>query len=80
MSASHDVVLDLFKRIESFFKRLKIYSQRSLKAELTEVLEKVVVNVLNILSITTKEIEQSRTSESFLTDTIDHSRSIQKSF
>ena len=80
MSASHDVVLDLFKRIESFFKRLKIYSQRSLKAELTEVLEKVVVNVLNILSITTKEIEQSRTSKSFLTDTIDHSQSIQKDF
>ena len=80
MSASHDAVIDLFKRIESFFKRLKIYSQRSLKAELTEVLEKVVVNVLNILSITTEEIEQSRTSESFLTDTIDHSQSIQKSF
>ena len=80
MSASHDVVIDLFKRIESFFKRLKIYSQRSLKAELTKVLEKVVVNVLNILSITTKEIEQSRTSESFLTDAIDHSQFIQKGF
>ena len=78
MSASHGVVLDTLERIGNFFKRFKMYSQSFPRAELTEALEKVVVKVLNILSITTKEIEQSRTSGSFLMDTIDHSRFAQK--
>ena len=64
MSASHDVLLDLFGRVEDFFKRFKAYVQSSLNNDLAEVLVKVVVKVLNILSIATKEIEQSRASES----------------
>ena len=64
MSASHDVLLDLFGRMEDFFKRFKVYSQSFLNAELSEVLVKVVVKVLNILAIATKEVDQSRTSES----------------
>ena len=66
MSASHDVLLDLFGRMEDFFKRFKVYSQSFLSTELAEVLVKVVVKVLNILSIATKEVEQSRASEPFL--------------
>ena len=66
MSASHDVLLDLFGRIGAFFKRFKVYSQSFLNTELAEVLVKVVVKVLNILSITMKEVEKSRASESFL--------------
>ena len=64
MSASHDVFLDLFQRMEDFFKRFKVYSRSFLNTELAEVLVKVVVKVLNILSIATKEVEQSRASES----------------
>ena len=66
MSASHDVLLDLFGRIDAFFKRFKVYSQSFLNTELAEVLVKVAVKVLNILSITMKEVEKSRASESFL--------------
>ncbi|KAF8269888.1 hypothetical protein EI94DRAFT_881948 [Lactarius quietus] len=66
VSTSHDVLLDLFRRIEDFFKRFKLYSQSFVNAELAEVLVQVVVKVLNILSIATKEMEQSRTSGSFL--------------
>ena len=64
--ASHDVLLELFERMEAFFKRFKVYSQSFLTTDLAEVLVKVVVKVLNILSITTKEVEQNRASESFL--------------
>ena len=63
MTASHDVLLDLFERMEAFFKRFKVYSRSFLNAELAEVLVKVMVKVLNILAIATKEVEQSRTSE-----------------
>jgi hypothetical protein len=65
VSASHDTLLDLFWRMDNFFKRFKVYSQSFVSTELAEVLVNVVVKVLNILSIATKEVEQSRASESF---------------
>jgi hypothetical protein len=49
-------------------KRFKVYSQSFLNTELAGLLVNVVVKVLNILPIATKEITQSRTSESFLRD------------
>jgi hypothetical protein len=52
--------------MEDFFKRFKVYSRSFLNTELAEVLVKVVVKVLNIISIATKEVEQSRASESLL--------------
>ncbi|KAH9054759.1 hypothetical protein EDB87DRAFT_1825030 [Lactarius vividus] len=55
--ASHDALVDLFGRIESFF---KVYTETSSTAGFAEVLVNVVVEVLNILSIATKEMEQSR--------------------
>ena len=66
MSASHDVLLDLFQRMDDFFKRFKVYSRTFLNTELAEVLVKVVVKVLHILSIATKEVEKGRASESLL--------------
>ncbi|KAH9177212.1 hypothetical protein EDB89DRAFT_2200060, partial [Lactarius sanguifluus] len=58
--ASHDALVDLFGRIEGFFKRLKVYTETSSATDFAEVLVNVVVEVLNILSIATKEMEQSR--------------------
>ena len=68
VSASYDVLIDIFGRMEGFFKRFEVYSRSFVNAELADVLVKVVVKVLNIFSIVTKEMEQSRTSESFLRD------------
>ncbi|KAI9430800.1 hypothetical protein H4582DRAFT_2063341 [Lactarius indigo] len=58
--ASHDALVDLFGRIEGFFKRLKVYTETSSATGFAEVLVNVVVEVLNILSIATKEMEQNR--------------------
>ena len=66
VSASHEMLLDLFERMEDFFKRFKVYSRSLLNTELAGTLVKVVVKVLNILSLATKEVEQSRASESIL--------------
>ena len=65
VSASHDVLLDLFGRMEDFFKRFKVYSRSILNTELAGILVKAVVKMLNILSITTKEVEQRRASKSY---------------
>ena len=66
MSASQGALLDLFWRMEDFFKRFKVYSPSFVDTELAEVLVNVVVKVLNILSIATKEVQQSQASEPFL--------------
>ncbi len=67
---SHDVLVGLFERIGDFFRRYNVYIQNSPAIELAEVLVKVVVEVLCILSIATKEMEQSRASELFLRDVL----------
>ncbi|KAH9006019.1 hypothetical protein EDB83DRAFT_750303 [Lactarius deliciosus] len=58
--ASHDALVDLFGRIEGFFKRLKVYTETSSATGFADVFVNVVVEVLNILSIATKEMGQSR--------------------
>ncbi|KAI9432088.1 hypothetical protein H4582DRAFT_1127272 [Lactarius indigo] len=64
--ASHDVLVELFVRIESFFKRLGVYTRISLTVEMSEVFVKIVAEVLSILSIATKEMKRTRASELFL--------------
>ncbi|KAI9429974.1 hypothetical protein H4582DRAFT_2021072, partial [Lactarius indigo] len=58
--ASHGAIIDLFRRIESFFKRLGVYNQILLTTEMAEVLVKIVIELLSILSIATKEVRRRR--------------------
>ena len=67
MRASHDALLELFERMESFFKRLGVYTQVSLTVEMAEVFVKIVAEMLAIISIATKEVKRKRASE-FLRD------------
>ncbi|KAI9429977.1 hypothetical protein H4582DRAFT_2021100 [Lactarius indigo] len=61
--ASHGAVIALFERIESFFKRLGVYNQNSMSTEMAEVLVKIVIELLSILSTATKEVKRKRASE-----------------
>ena len=61
--ASHAAIVDLFERIEGFFKRLEVYTQISLTTKMAEVLVKIVIELLSILSIATKEVKRRRASE-----------------
>jgi hypothetical protein len=63
--ASHGAIIDLFERIESFFKRLEVYAQTSLTTKMAEVLVKIVIELLSILSIATKEVKRPLASELF---------------
>ena len=63
VSAAHDVLIDIFERIENFFKRLETYTEVRPSAAMTDIIVKIMVEVLNILGIATKEIKQGRTSE-----------------
>ncbi|KAH9017556.1 hypothetical protein EDB84DRAFT_1679530 [Lactarius hengduanensis] len=71
--ASHAAVIDLFQRIESFFKRLGVYRQTSLTTEMAEVLVKIVIELLSILSIRDKGNETA-TSKNICQETIGEDR------
>ena len=64
--ASQDTLIDIFERIENFFRRLEIYTEVAPTPEMTDVIVKIIVEVLSILGIVTKKIKQSRMSEKLL--------------
>jgi hypothetical protein len=64
VSASRDVLLGLFERLENIFKRLEVYIEVPRTSGMTYAIVKVMVEVLCILAIATKEINQRRMSES----------------
>ena len=66
MRASHDALVELFERIENFFRRLEIHTRVSLTSEMAEVFVKIVAEVLSILSIATKEVKRKRAGEDLL--------------
>ena len=53
----------VFERIENFFKRLETYVEVPPTTGMTDIIVTIMVEVLSILSIATKEIKQSRASE-----------------
>ena len=63
--ASQDNLIDIFERMEKFFRRLEIYTV-SPTPEMIDIIVKIMVEVLSILAIATKEMKQSHASEQFL--------------
>jgi hypothetical protein len=63
VSASRDSLVDLFERIEGFFRRLQTYVEVPLTAGMTDIIVKIMAEVLCVLAIATKEIKQSKASE-----------------
>jgi hypothetical protein len=57
------VLIDIFVRIESFFKRLDTYTEVRPTVAMTDVIVNVMVEVLSILAIATKEIKEGRSSK-----------------
>ncbi|KAH9012828.1 hypothetical protein EDB83DRAFT_2189553, partial [Lactarius deliciosus] len=58
---SQDALVDLFGRLEYFFKRLEQYIEVRPTAAMTDIIVKIMVEVLSILGIVTKEVGQGRT-------------------
>jgi hypothetical protein len=64
--AGQDALVDIFERIESFFRRLEIYTSVPPNQEMADTITTIMVEVLCILAIATKEVKQGRTSKSLL--------------
>ena len=55
--------MNVFERIENFFRRLETYVLVPPTAGMTDMIVKIMVQVLSILAIATKEISQNRASK-----------------
>ena len=67
MTASYDALLELFEYLGSFLKRLHIYTEISLEPLMTEVMAKIMVELILILAVAKKQIGRGRLSKQCLT-------------
>ncbi|KAH9056237.1 hypothetical protein EDB87DRAFT_1263105 [Lactarius vividus] len=58
--ASQDALVDIFERIESFFRRLETYTEVPTTEAMRDTIVKIMVEVLGIFGIVTKEMKQGR--------------------
>ena len=63
VAASHEALIRLFGRIHLFLQRLNRYTGMPLTEDMTELLGKIMSQVLSILALSTKEMMDSRMSE-----------------
>lgn len=63
VGARQDTLVDLFERIENFFARLETYIEVPPTTGMTDVIVKIMFEVLSVLAIVTRVIKESRTSE-----------------
>ena len=70
MRESYDVLADIFQCIENFIGRLKIYTEIQPTPSMTETIIKIMVELLAVLALATRQINRGRLSESphFLPD------------
>jgi hypothetical protein len=63
ISASYDALLNLFASFENFLNRLTSYIGVPPTSALTNVLVKILVELLSTLALATKQVKQGRFSE-----------------
>ena len=60
---SQDTIIEIFERMESFFQRLEIYTRVSPPPEMIDIIVRIMVEVISILGMATKEMKQGRMSK-----------------
>jgi hypothetical protein len=61
---SYDVLINLLESIEHFLHRLDIYTKIPPTVGMTEMVVKILVELLSTLAVVTKQIKQGKPSES----------------
>ena len=64
---SYDALVELLESIEHFLYRLDIYTKVTSTVPMTEILVKILVELLSTLALATKEIRQEKPSDSIVT-------------
>jgi hypothetical protein len=63
VSASYDALLELFECIANFLKRLEIYTNISLSPLMTDIIAKIMADLICVLALARKQIKQGRLSK-----------------
>ncbi|KAH8987450.1 hypothetical protein EDB92DRAFT_1817914 [Lactarius akahatsu] len=62
VGSSYDALVDLFECIGNFLKRLRIYTDISLTPSMTDIIVTIMVELLSVFALATKQIKQGRFS------------------
>ena len=62
----YDTLADLLESVELFLNRLNIYIKIPPTVSMTEIIVKILVELLSIFALATKQIQQGKLSESML--------------
>jgi hypothetical protein len=68
IGASHDALANLLELTEQFVNRLEIYTKVTLERAMVELIVKMMVQLLHVLGLVTKEIRRNSLSKSVLAD------------
>jgi hypothetical protein len=63
-TGSYDALIDLLESIDHFLKRLNIYTKIPPTDAMTEMVVKILVELLSTLALATKQIKQGKPSQS----------------
>ena len=85
VDSSNDILAELLESIETFLRRLAIYTQIPPTAALDEMVVKIMMELLSTIALATKGFEKERSSASFVTGVLlhysmDHSEVDKKTF
>ena len=67
VTSSYDALLDLFECFGNFLKRLEIYTTIPPTPMMTDIIIKIMVELLSVLALATNQIKQGRFSEHAVT-------------
>ena len=70
VSSSYDSLVDLFECLGNFLKRLEIYTAIPFTPLMTDITVKILVELLSVLALATKQVQQGRLSESMSEPTL----------
>jgi hypothetical protein len=70
VSKSYDALVDLFECVGDFLRRLRIYTEIPLTPLMTDIVVKILVEVLFVLALATKQIKQGRCRKRVVTQTL----------
>jgi type III secretory pathway component EscU len=65
VTASYHALVELFELIEKFLNRLNIYTKFPFTFAMTEIVVRILVELLSTLALATKTLKQGRFSELF---------------
>ena len=70
VTSSYDALLELFECLGNFLKRLEIYITIPPTTTMSDIIIKIMIEVLSVLALATKQIEQGRFSKCAITYTL----------